>query len=89
MPILTQNDINKLKTCEIIRSNDKILTFIIKTFDQVKNDNFDQVKFDQPTSCQIRGEKVIGCLYVDVGTYKATKIIILLITNQKSLCWNN
>jgi hypothetical protein len=25
--------------------------FIIKTFDQVKNDNFDQVKFDQPTPC--------------------------------------
>ncbi len=27
--------------------------FIIKTFDQVKNDNFDQVKFDQPTPCHI------------------------------------
>ncbi len=25
----------------------KYKTFIIKTFDQVKNDNFDQVKFDQ------------------------------------------
>ena len=29
----------------------KYKTFIIKTFDQVKNDNFDQVKFDQPTPC--------------------------------------
>ncbi len=25
----------------------KYKTFIIKTFDQLKNDNFDQVKFDQ------------------------------------------
>jgi hypothetical protein len=25
----------------------KYKTLIIKTFDQVKNDNFDQVKFDQ------------------------------------------
>jgi hypothetical protein len=31
----------------------KYKTFIIKTFDQEKNDNFDQVKFDQPTPCQI------------------------------------
>ncbi len=29
----------------------KYKTFIIKTFDQVKNDNFDQVKLDQPTPC--------------------------------------
>jgi len=27
---------------------------LIKTFDQVKNDNFDQVKFDQVIVCQIR-----------------------------------
>jgi hypothetical protein len=26
---------------------------LIKTFDQVKNDNFDQVKFDQVIVCQI------------------------------------
>ncbi len=25
---------------------------LIKTFDQVKNDNFDQVKFDQVIVCQ-------------------------------------
>ena len=25
---------------------------LIKTFDQVKNDNFDQVKFDQLTPCR-------------------------------------
>jgi hypothetical protein len=26
---------------------------LIKTFDQVKNDNFDQVKFDQVIVCQL------------------------------------
>jgi hypothetical protein len=26
---------------------------LIKTFDQVKNDNFDQVKFDQVIVCRI------------------------------------
>ncbi len=35
----------------------KYKTFIIKTFDQVKNDNFDQVKFDQPTPCQMGNTK--------------------------------
>ncbi len=30
--------------------------FIIKTFDQLKNDNFDQVKFDQVIIPQIEGE---------------------------------
>jgi hypothetical protein len=30
----------------------KYKTFIIKTFDQVKNDNFDQVKFDQVSVSQ-------------------------------------
>ncbi len=30
---------------------------LIKTFDQVKNDNFDQVKFDQ----------VIVCLNISIG----------------------
>jgi hypothetical protein len=32
----------------VIRSSDKIL---IKTFDQVKKHNFDQVNFGQPTPC--------------------------------------
>jgi hypothetical protein len=36
-----------------VMKSDEIL---IKTFDQVKNDNFDQVKFDQ----------VIVCLYFDL-----------------------
>jgi hypothetical protein len=34
-----------------VMKSDEIL---IKTFDQVKNDNFDQVKFDQVIVCQIR-----------------------------------
>jgi hypothetical protein len=29
----------------------KYETFIIKTFDQLKNDNFDQVNFGQTTPC--------------------------------------
>jgi hypothetical protein len=33
-----------------VMKSDEIL---IKTFDQVKNDNFDQVKFDQVIVCQI------------------------------------
>jgi hypothetical protein len=32
-----------------VMKSDEIL---IKTFDQVKNDNFDQVKFDQVIVCQ-------------------------------------
>jgi hypothetical protein len=32
----------------------KYYKLIIKNFDQVKNDNFDQVKFNQPTPCQER-----------------------------------
>jgi hypothetical protein len=31
---------------------------LIKTFDQVKNDNFDQVKFDQVIVCQICAAKI-------------------------------
>jgi hypothetical protein len=31
----------------------KYETFIIKTFDQLKNDNFDQVNFGQTTPCTI------------------------------------
>jgi hypothetical protein len=30
---------------------------LIKTFDQVKNDNFDQVKFDQVIVCQSFSER--------------------------------
>jgi hypothetical protein len=30
----------------------KYETFIIKTFDQLKNDNFDQVNFGQTTPCR-------------------------------------
>jgi hypothetical protein len=33
---------------------------LIKTFDQVKNDNFDQVKFDQVIVCPL---KVYSVLY--------------------------
>jgi hypothetical protein len=33
-----------------VMKSDEIL---IKTFDQVKNDNFDQVKFDQVIVCRI------------------------------------
>jgi hypothetical protein len=34
-----------------VMKSDEIL---IKTFDQVKNDNFDQVKFDQVIVCRLR-----------------------------------
>jgi hypothetical protein len=34
-----------------VMKSDEIL---IKTFDQVKNDNFDQVKFDQVIVCQTK-----------------------------------
>ncbi len=33
----------------------KYKPFIIKTFNQVKNDNFDQVKFDQVFPCKFDG----------------------------------
>jgi hypothetical protein len=29
---------------------------LIKTFDQVKNDNFDQVKFDQVIVCRVQNK---------------------------------
>jgi hypothetical protein len=32
---------------------------LIKTFDQVKNDNFDQVKFDQVIVCQLTSTEII------------------------------
>ena len=54
---ITQNDINKtfdqlktLKKFDQVMKSDEIL---IKTFDLVKNDNFDQVKFDQVIVCRI------------------------------------
>ncbi len=51
MPILTLNDINKtfdqLKTLKKFDQVMKYKLILIKTFDQVKNDNFHQVKFDQ------------------------------------------
>ncbi len=37
-----------LKNFDQVMKSDEIL---IKTFDQVKNDNFDQVKFDQVIVC--------------------------------------
>ena len=38
-----------LKNFDQVMKSDEIL---IKTFDQVKNDNFDQVKFDQVIVCR-------------------------------------
>jgi hypothetical protein len=32
---------------------------LIKTFDQVKNDNFDQVKFDQVIVCQFHSNSFL------------------------------
>ena len=36
----------------------KYETFIIKTFDHLKNDNFDQVNFGQMTPCRLNWEKI-------------------------------
>jgi hypothetical protein len=52
----------------------KYKTFIIKTFDQLKNDNFDQVKFDQVSvSLMLKYNLSIGQL----SFYK-----------EKSFVWN-
>ena len=55
---ITQNDINKtfdqLKSLKKFDQMIKYKTFIIKTFDQLKNDNFDQVKFDQVSVSHFR-----------------------------------
>jgi len=54
---ITQNNINKtfdqLKTVKKFDQVMKYYKLIIKNFDQVKNDNFDQVKFDQVIVCRL------------------------------------
>jgi hypothetical protein len=47
--------------------------FIIKTFDQLKNDNFDQVKFDQviiPQNCNYAMFQFSYYLYAKLLTFK-------------------
>ena len=57
---ITQNNINKtfdqLKTLKKFDQVMKYYKLIIKNFDQVKNDNFDQVKFDQVIVCPKKTE---------------------------------
>jgi hypothetical protein len=36
---------------------------LIKTFDQVKNDNFDQVKFDQVIVCPYRPIMILSSFF--------------------------
>jgi hypothetical protein len=43
---------DQLKTLKKFDQVMKYYKLIIKNFDQVKNDNFDQVKFDQVIVCQ-------------------------------------
>jgi hypothetical protein len=63
---ITQNNINKtfdqLKTLKKFDQVMKYYKLIIKNFDQVKNDNFDQVKFDQPTPCPLTVYYIITLL---------------------------
>jgi hypothetical protein len=40
-----------------VMKSDEIL---IKTFDQVKNDNFDQVKFDQVIVCRTEQPEIVN-----------------------------
>jgi hypothetical protein len=50
---------------QIFRSTEKHLKFWstdYETFDQLKNDNFDQLIFGQTTPCHLNAQKIIGLI---------------------------
>jgi hypothetical protein len=54
---------------------------LIKTFDQVKNDNFDQVKFDQVIVCHI-GSKAFTFLFVESNSIKKHTSYVVNVYNR-------